>query len=158
MKQAQIGQIIGYLLAIVIVAVTLLFGYKMVVSLRQQTEQASFLNFQKSLEADIKSIYFDFGSVKIESYSIGGYEEVCFIDSYPKMPNSVSTNNNIVDNSVSGGVKKNIFLIGDKIDSFYIDKVDACGTLCSDTSKCIPLVNGKLNIQLKGKGDYAEIS
>ena len=42
-------------------------------------------------------------------------------------------------------------------DSFYIDKVDACDTSCADTSKCITLINGKLNIKLTGQGDYALI-
>ena len=100
-KKAQLGQIIVYLLAIVIASMVLVFGYRVVVGLRQQAEQTSFLNFQKSLEADIKSIYFDYGSVKKVSYSVGGYKEACFIDSYPQMPASVGTGNNIVDNSVN---------------------------------------------------------
>jgi len=153
-KKAQVSQIIAYLLAIVIFAMVLVFGYKAVVNIRQQAEQANYLNFQKSLEADIKSIYFDYGSVKKESYSLSGYKEICFADlehgfinSYPEKIIS-----NIIKNSMESKIRKNVFLIGDKIDSFYIEKINLTNPL-SQNPECVPVNNGKLNIKLTGQGD-----
>ena len=150
-KKAQLGQIIVYLLAIVIASMVLVFGYRVVVGLRQQAEQTSFLNFQKSLEADIKSIYFDYGSVKKVSYSVGGYKEACFADLDSIYIGSAP---NIVINSIDSKVKKNVFLVNDKIDSFYVEKIKLTNP-ATENPDCINIVNGKLDIKLTGKGDSA---
>lgn len=150
MKKAQIGQIIVYILAVVIFAMILVFGYKAVVNLRQQTEQAAYISFQKALEADIKSIYFDFESVKQKTYSIAGYTKVCFITSHPEMATGITiTGEPMIENSVNSGVQKNVFLVNSKIDSFYVGKIDAGIT----DFECIDILNGKLNIKLTGQGD-----
>ncbi len=153
MKKAQIGQIVVYLLAMVIFAMVLIFGYRAVVNLRQQTDQVAYLSFQKGLEADIESIYFDYESVKQKTYSIAGYTKVCFITSYPEMPTDIyMPEEPIVENSVDSGVQKNVFLVNDKIDSFYVGKID---TDPIEFFECIDVVNGKLNIRLTGQGDSA---
>ncbi len=160
MKRAQVSHIIAYLLAIVIFGMVLVFGYKAIANIRQQTDQAAYLGFQKSLESDIKSIYFDYGSVKKLSYSIRGYEWVCFADLKYDIVTAINTNpvNPIVLNSIQSEFKKNIFLVNDKVDSFYVEKI----ILTEDEAippdlnpLCIPIVNGKLSIKLTGQGDYA---
>lgn len=159
-KKAQVGQIITYLLAIVIFAMVLIFGYNAVVNIRQQTDQVVYLAFQKSLEADIKSISFDYGSVKKKSYSVSGYETICFADldaliNPDPLPDDIPK---IVINSMESKIKKNVFLVNGKIDSFYVGKIwlgDPIDPVYSPYKNplCIPIVNGKLSITLTGQGD-----
>lgn len=159
MSKAQAGQVIVYVLAIVIFAMVLIFGYKAIVNLRQQTDQASYLSFQKSLESDIKSIYFDYGSIKKESYSVRGYKQVCFADLGEDLKPPISSNpeNPIVLNSIDSKVKKNVFLVNGNVDSFYIEKIwlGNPSDISYKNPLCVDVINGKLNIQLTGQGDSA---
>lgn len=155
MRKAQIGQIVVYMLGIVIFSMVLIVGYKAFVNVKQQTDQADFLSFQKGLEADVKAISSDYGSVKKVSYPVRGYKQVCFADlgHGSKSPGD-STPPKIIINSMQSQSKKNVFLVGDKIDSFYVDKINLTSPL-SENPICINITKGKLNINLTGSGDSA---
>jgi len=145
MKKGQlIGQIFIYIIAVILVAFILGYGYKAIVSFREKSEQVSFIQFKIKLQNAVETITSDFGSVKILELPIPrNFEEVCFVKTYPSDTPEVISDSDypIISDSTSTEVKKNVFLVENIAkDSFYVGKIDLNNNLycinvtCSDFS------------------------
>lgn len=159
MKKGQaIGQIFTYIIAIIITAIILGYGYNSIVSIKQKSEQVSYIKFKNDLQNEIKKISFDFGSVKKVSFSLPkNYKQVCFVETPPDEDTPIPITNPkypiIVDSSKSG-VKKNVFLVENIAkDSFYIGKI-----VLPEDLFCVNTINGRIQLKLEGMGDHAKIS
>ena len=82
MRKSQIhAQAFVYILAIIIMAMILAYGYKAVRDIVSKGEFASLVNFKTELKTSISSISYDYGSVKNEEFNVPtGFKEVCFVD------------------------------------------------------------------------------
>ena len=156
MRKGQlIGQIFIYIIAIILVAFILGYGYKAVVSFRQKSEQVSYIKFKTELQNAVETITSDFGSVKVIDLSVPrNFERVCLVKSYPSLPTLSGTNNPIIEDSVNSGVERNVFLVENIAkDSFYVGKIDVSPDLY-----CVDIVSGIVRLRLEGKGDHTLIS
>ena len=151
MKAQMVGQIFVYILAVILVAFILIYGYNAVQTFKTRAEQVSYIKFKTDMESTIKSISSDYGSIKKAEFLVpSGYREVCFIDlDNPIVP----PGHPIIKDSVESGVKENIFLVREAAEeSFYVGKIEVAG------NSCIEVKAGKIKVQLEGKGDHAIIS
>ena len=158
MKKGQIiGQIFIYILAIILIAFVLGYGYKTIAAFRQKTEQVSFIQFKTELQNAVKTITTDFGSVKIKVFPVpGNYNKVCFVRSHESFPAITSIFNNypIIRDSVEDNVEKNVFLIKNTAkDSFYVGKI-----VTSPDLYCVDVKNSAIKLRLEGKGNHVVIS
>ena len=158
MKTGQLmGQIFIYILAVILTAVILGYGYKAVVTFKQKSEQVSYIQFKTELQNAVESITSDFGSVKILDLSVpGNFEEVCFVKTYPSDIPETITNNKypIISDSTSSNVEKNVFLVETLTkESFYIGKINVDPDLY-----CINVLSGRVRLRLEGMGDHTKIS
>lgn len=167
-KTAQnIGQIFIYTLAILIVGVILIFGYKAVTDFRDRADSITLIQFQRSIESSIKSIANQYGTLKTKEFALSNeYREVCFVRnfeiSYGSLPlDSIFGKYPIILDAIDpqSGPIKNIFLIKNNkevAESFDIGKivVDDAG----NPFKCFVVQSSMLKIKIEGKGDHVVIS
>ena len=153
-KGQFVGQIFIYVLAVIITAIVLGYGYKAVVTFKEKSDQVSYIQFKTNLQNDIESITSDFGTVEIKLYSIPlNFKEVCFVKNYPSLKTLSNTEHPIIEDSVNSKVEKNVFLVENIAkDSFYAGKIDVEKDLY-----CINTANGKLRLRLEGMGDHTKI-
>ena len=165
MKNGQfIGQIFIYVLAIIITAIILGYGYKAIVTFKDKTEQVSYIQFKTDLQNSIESITSDFGSVKISDLSLPtSFKKVCFVKTYPTdIPEQINeADYPIISDSTSSDVEKNVFLVENIAkDSFYVGKIDVnedSEYLVNDNLLCIDVISGKIKLRLEGRGDHTKI-
>lgn len=160
MKNGQaIGQVFIYVITIVLVSFLLLYGYRAITTFKDKADQISFLQFRNDLQNTIEVLTTDFGSVKVKDFSIpGNINTVCFVQSFPEIPDDISNleidKYPIIKDSVKDQVNKNVFLISKNIEeSFYTGKISL-----SDDFFCFPVVRGKINLKMEGKGNHVFIS
>lgn len=79
MKGQIQAQVFVYVMALVLIGMTLLYGYKAISGFRDRGEQVEIINFKNALENDVRSMATNYGSVHVKEYSISG-TRVCFVD------------------------------------------------------------------------------
>ena len=170
MKISQVSHIFIFALGIIIVALIMIFGYKVVKEIGAKGEEAELIQFKAKLVSDIKIT--TPGDVYEKSYTIPrGFREVCFVDD-----NTVSgwwwcsevhetctefeINEPALDNAIRSSVKDNVFLVGkSKVDSIFVGKLDLGigpnpytappGGNKDYSVRCFEIRNSKLNIILE---------
>ena len=159
-KRSQIpAQIFIYVVAIILFSFIMIYGYNAVKGFKEKSEQISYIKFKTDLTSTVKRISSDFGTVKREAFFIGGeYKEVCFVQSYRKESDYTkilaSIGNPLVKDSVKNNVTKNVFLFTNNLqESFDVGEINVSGRY-----NCTQIKNGKVKIQLEGRGDHTYIS
>jgi len=156
--KAQAQQIFTWIVAIVLMSLLVLFGYRSITNLRVRGEQVKFLEFKNDLTSTIESTT-DYGSERRVSLSApGAYNEVCFVDFEGGIDLSLMNNYPIIRDSVASQLGKpaieNVFLVKDIAEqSFKIEnmRVEAPKFLCVEVKA------GKINFRVAGLGKYAEV-
>ena len=114
-SKSQAQQIFIYILAIILIGVIFIYGYKSINYFINKEKQISQLKFQRDIQSVVDIMSTDYGSVKRESFPLGGnYQQVCFVSSeaigdITKI--TASPINEIIKTSVEAGVQKNTFLL-----------------------------------------------
>ncbi|MBI2140108.1 hypothetical protein HYU14_04230 [Candidatus Woesearchaeota archaeon] len=165
------GQIFIYVLAIIIFAFILLYGYRSLAGIREKTEQVSFIKFKTDFISSVKRVAPDFGTEKREEFFIGGdYQEICFVRSINNGDNygitfqemsSIKSKSmliaDVVENNKDSAVpseRESFFLLTTTLEeSFAAGYIDTPGGF-----SCLPIINGRVKIKLEGKGNHAYIS
>lgn len=183
-KGVVIGQVFTYIIAVIVFALVLIFGYQAITGFLEKGEKVGYLTFKTDLENAIKNVYSDFGTVAIYSGKNilavpAKYEEICFIDldKAPPIPSAFCSENPIVCDSwqtaYESGVTKgtsgwqegdqNIFLkpIGlspIKVYKITVDTNKDGSEEGDDGYLCLPVVQGKLFMRVEGMGDHTFVS
>lgn len=164
-KKSQIaGEAFIYILAIVIFALILIFGYSAIQDFLKKGERIAFVQFKTTLENEVKTITTDYGSVTIFNAKNpltlpSKYKEVCFIDYDYKGYSStgICTDGDInyrpiICDSWKKRIKQNVFL--DPIAEMPI----FIPNLKPEVFECIQSRKGRIDIRLEGFGSYTKIS
>lgn len=158
-------QIFLIIMTVFIMGIIILFGADAISTFIKQGETAEMVKFKNSLEREIKSIYSDFGSVRLISFNVpAGYEKICFIkaggDNYVGLDSeSLSAYSYAKDEEFSDyeSLPQNVFLEpikGNEI-PIKVTEIDFDGGaffLCKD------ILNGKVDLRLEGTGRSTKLS
>ena len=148
------GQIIVFILAIVIFSLIIVYGYNAITGFRDRADQVLFIEFKTDLTSTVDKIADDYGSERKERFSLlSEITRVCFIGK-----DDVSfAGNEIIQDAVESGSEDNIFLLKNSrlYDSFEVGPLEIDDQL---TDQCLPVVDGVVKIKFIGLGDAAEIS
>lgn len=175
-----IGQVFVYITAAITFALIMIFGYKAVQDFLQSGEQVAFVQFKTSLESSIKKIYTEYGSVRVERFTLPAeFSQICFVDmdaeynkalcQYDQVACSVWEDASSLtgpDNEKGGydAVDENIFLQPvvpniPKIKSYKISVSKEYGSKKGEEGFiCIPVKKGVFSVVMEGKGDRTELS
>jgi hypothetical protein len=157
-KGQMAGQILIYVLAIIVFSLTLVYGYKAIKGFADTGEEISYLQLENDIKSEVEKVQGDtMGTLKKKILQIpGSYRQVCFVESYAA-PLGIGTNYDIIDNAFSAGIyDKNMFLVPPGNVGFDIGKiaVDMNGT----DSECVDIVGGKVTLRVESMGDHVKIS
>jgi len=145
------GQIIVYILAIVVFSLVLVYGYNAIQDFRNNADQVSYINFKTDLTSAVNSISTDKDSERKMEFSLPSeFREVCFVDD-----DSGFSGNKIIEDAANTPGGDNVFLVKHSggIESFEAGPLNV---VISDG--CADLVDGKVKIKLTGEGDAAKVS
>jgi hypothetical protein len=157
-KRAQVqSQIFIYMLAIIITALILIYGYNSFKKIKEQGEVTELINFQTNIKRSVDTLSYDYGSVKTKEFNVpGNFRKVCFVSLNPLPPLSALNKYPLIKDSVASNVQKNVFLWPPGTESFYggnisIDPADN-GYFCANVSY------GRISLRLEGLGNAVKIS
>lgn len=170
-KAQIIGQVFIYILSIVVIVFTFIFGYSAVVSFKEKTCNIELANFNRRLSGNVESIIPDYESVKTYSFQnpCGKYTQVCFVRNFQNNNDAmfpawaVNPEANLPDpayrmikDNVDAKVKKNVFLVENTImaNSFFAGNIDVEPI---DGILCARFINNNLKIRLEGRGNHAKV-
>lgn len=150
----------SYLFALFVAVLVLMFGYKAIFGVSDQIEQEKYALFRVTLENDISTISVKFGDMKHATYEVPrSVSEVCFYapsDSSTDVDDSCKTLSDypLVEDSVSAGAGKNVFVLGNKLDAFKVPYADTgiCALRCFEAEK------GHVSLLLRGASNATLIS
>ncbi len=180
-NKAQIlGQVFTYILAIMLAAMILLFGYNAIFGkdgFLHRTEQIALTSLKTEIEREIKNTASDPGRIKRLELSLPSkYRKICFVDL--KYVDKTSTCLCSNQNSCAGSQDynpticnawqdqtQNIFLVPMADIEITTGKLrtkiaTGCQIDASDTGAgyiCLPVVSSKAVIRIEGCGDMANI-
>ncbi|MBW2963690.1 hypothetical protein KY306_02865 [Candidatus Woesearchaeota archaeon] len=184
-KGVVVGQVFIYIIAVIVFALVLIFGYQAITGFLEKGEKVAYLTFKTDLENAIKNVYSDFGTVAIYSGKNVlavpvDYEEICFVDlDKPVTINITFCNENpiICDSwrtAYGSGVTKgtsgwqegdqNVFLKPIGLSPIKVYKItvdtdeDGEEELSDDGYLCLPVIQGKLFMRVEGMGDHTFVS
>ncbi|MBI2128637.1 hypothetical protein HYU07_00210 [Candidatus Woesearchaeota archaeon] len=167
MAKAEVQNLVFvFILALLVIALVMIFGFKAIRDLMVKSTEADFIRFKTSLERDISAITTEAGSSELLDLKLpAGYNQICFVDDGLIGSSSPSASlNSIIKNSISSGVKKNIFLVKSKasVESFYAGKINIPDPDLTDSANplflCADASSGRATFRITGRGNYVEIS
>ncbi len=161
-KGLGVGEVFVFIVAALTFALVMIFGYKAITDFLQSGENVAFVQFKTSLESSVKRIYTEYGSVRVEHFTVPAkYSQICFVD-LDAPPDLALKDSDLGAYSIwemSSGydtVNENVFLkpVAPKIKvhKISINSPDGKNFLC------LPIKDGQFTIILEGKGDKTEIS
>lgn len=163
-KKAQAEKVFMYAVALIIVAMTLLFGYKAISKVTSTSEKATLAKFKNEIrnKIDVGSAY---GRISTEDFETPtNYKAICFVAE--KNPNNLNKEF-LGDYPLGRDVAEsedNAFLYINpsspidpfKVDPFEIDEKSE-GAYGPD-ALCVKINNGRFSLRLEGLGDRTLIS
>lgn len=171
-----IGQVFIFMMAAIVFAVVVFFGYSAITDFLDKGEKVAYVTFQNDLEGLFNSMYSDYGTVAVFSGANGfpvpgNYEKICFLDldyvgdrgsegicqSTHKDYNPLVCDAWLSLQSWEQG-DQNVFLdpIGLGPIKVYKLKVELRGK--EQGYYCTPVVQGRADFRLEGKGTHVLIS
>ena len=168
MRKAQIySQIFIYILAVVIVSLIIVFGYKSIKSFKDRAEQVSCIKFRNELKNSVSGLLGDYGSIKIrEFHPCSDITEVCFTETNEPIPDDemdrIGDIDPIIEDSLRSKTVKNVFL-RNKItkESFGIGNISVNDKTMLDKTPnmlCMKSSSGKIIARLESFGNHVFIS
>jgi len=155
-KKSQVaGQILMYILAIIVFSLTLIYGYKAVKYFSDRGTEISYLQMENDIISEIKKIESDTtGTIKKKTLTIpGNYNHVCFVNSYPTIPTIILPEYPLIRDHVSSAKDKNMFLAPPGDVSSYVGDIEIDGGVL-----CVPVKGGKITIRIESMGNRVKIS
>ncbi len=160
-RKAQIlGQVFMLILAAVVFAMILLYGYTAIRAFSERGEQVALVEMISSLKSKTKSVALDFGSVKRLDVQVPArFREVCFVDletlvSYRVAQERLGAVHPLALNIARSGTQ-NVFLFPPGDAPILLEHVRVGSG--SDATLCVPVVAGSISLRVEGLGNRARI-
>ncbi|RJQ17578.1 hypothetical protein C4573_01210 [Candidatus Woesearchaeota archaeon] len=147
MKAQIAGQIFIYILAIIVVGIIILIGYRYIGKLTALKCDAEISTFGKQINDAVEQ-YDAYGSLgNIELAVPCKYQEVCFVDAAAvESGNSAGIDNGFIKQSVESKIQMNVFLLGDNLKPVSYN----AHIIVPETMVCIDADGKQFFLELKG--------
>ena len=164
MKKAQIqAQIFVYVLAMIVIALVLLYGYSSLTTMKDRAKQVDILSLQNDVIKSIEKVSNDYGTVRAPKFNIPtDYTEICFIDIDKSPAAELQSNHPLVYEAWSevSGASANVFLITDLVEESFLvgDSDNSIISIEEPNYLCIEVTNRQVKVRLEGIGGKARLS
>ncbi len=162
----------------IVVAITfgliVIFGYNAIADFLVKGKQVEFVQFKTDLEAAVKRLSTEYGSVRVEEFYLpADYRQICFVDmDYPPSPDEqeqLCQNDQLAcqvwkqaqqapeeqeeGKPGSAGVDENVFLKPAALVPIKVSLIH----LGSPGFLCQKISDGRFTLRLEGKGSYTQV-
>ncbi len=153
-KKSQIqGEVIIYILAVIIASFILIYGYGAIKNLVSTQEDILIVTFKEDVRSEVTKKSYEFKNINLIKYQVPqNFDEVCVVDLKRFQDSYVLaslSSNTLIHDSVKDGVKRNIFLVDDGVmrDGFY------AGNLAPlNGYECIQVYSGEISLKYEALG------
>ncbi len=156
------GQVVIYIMGIVVVMLVIIYGYKAIQGFRKQSEQIALVSFQKDLERSVERMAGEYGSVETKSFALPpGFEKLCLIDQSKARPSTRPAEMpGVVYALWDSSTEDNAFLVGKTVHPFFIGDSETRTPLFEIGSGyvCTKGAAGRITLRIEGVGNKAKIS
>ena len=176
--RAEVSQVFVSIMAVIVFAVVLLFGYRAITDVIAKGDRVAFIMFKTDLERAVRTVAADYGSVTVfgaqHPLTIPArYRRACFVDLDRRPPASCSTMLSPVicdawqwafDSGGYAAGEANMFLepLGELPIKVVRITLDTNRNLMEDAADagylCIPTAANRLDLRIEGRGDHAMVS
>jgi hypothetical protein len=154
-KKSEVSQVFIYISTAMVIVIVLGFGFSWLFNLYKNVSDVECLQFKKNLELKVRN-NIDYGKVDISPLKVDcNFREICFV-SDPIMFNPQVTSNEypIINDSLNGKIKSNVFFRNQISESFfYLEKLEV-----KDHIKCFNITRLSLELRFEGKGSHVLLS
>jgi hypothetical protein len=178
-RAVVIGQVFIYIIAIIVFAVVLIFGYQAISGFLEKGEKVAYVTFTTDLQNTVKNVYSDVGTVVIYNdknpFPVPSqYQEVCFVDldmTAPVSSSSFCQRKPIIcdawetanDKGGYAAGDQNVFLEPRGLSPIKVYRIaldaDNDGSFTDDDGYlCLNVTYGRIDMRLEGLGDRTLIS
>jgi hypothetical protein len=160
-KKAQpIGQIMMYVIALLILSLIIGYGYSAIITFRERGDEVIYVKFKSELKELVKKTAYEYESLIKEVLEVPlNYEHICFIEN--SEPENLLLNQApfiLVYDSWRSKTSQNVFLVEESgaINSFELEHFSIVDeNELSTDYLCFEVNNGKVRIELYGQGDVS---
>ena len=158
MKKGEVqGQVVIYILAVIIASMILLYGYGVVKDLVSSQENILIVTFKEDVRSEVDRKSYEFRNVETLKFELPQYfDEACVVDldkandplQERDLLNKIGSYV-LIKNSVQSKVKRNFFLLNNGLinDGFYAGDLSI-----PDGFSCIPINTGQLELRFEALG------
>ncbi len=80
-KALGIEQVFVFMIAALTFALIMIFGYQAISGFLESGEEVEFIQFKNGLELAVKTIYTEYGSVRVKDFDLPAkFNQICFVD------------------------------------------------------------------------------
>jgi hypothetical protein len=168
MKSQINSQILVYILAVIIMALVLAFGYKAINDMKVKAADIELITFRSNIQTEISKLAPQYETINVLSLKIPTkFREICFVDlnfatrpggNEPSIPDTYPVIRDLVPGMLNGVEQKNLFLCPKCTDQLYVGNI-----IIKDESdqlvgfRCFPVRNGIIKLTVKGRGNGVTI-
>ena len=154
-SKGQAEQVFIYILALLIFALVVGYGYRAIQGFLEQQERISLLSTKQELESAFQQALRSYGDVIVfderSPLQAEGLERICVVGK--KGGDNCPSGGDVLfcDAWESGG--NTVLLIGEGVDSFFVKDIN------EESNLCVDVIGGKIiNLRLEGKGTSVQVS
>ena len=162
MKKSQIqAQVFVYVLAMMVMGMVLLYGYRSIDTMQERAKQVDILALKNSVITSIEKVSNDYGTVRAPTFSIPKeYTEICFIDiSNSPAEDGLKSEHPLIYEAWEDE-SANVFIIKDLVDESFMvgDEDNSLIDIADPNYICFEIKNSKVKVRLEGIGGKAQLS
>ena len=162
MKKSQIqAQIFVYVLAMIVIALVLLYGYRGISTMKDRAKQIDILSFKGETMKAIEKVSNDYGTVRVPILNAPPeHTEICFIDMQGHSPAQDLESEHPLVYEAWGDESANVFLINDLVEESFLigDKDNYLIAIDPPHYLCMHIKNREVKIKIEGIGGKAKLS
>lgn len=171
-KAMGIGQVFTFIIAALVFAMIMLFGYKAITEFVGRGEDIQLVQFKNDIESSVRSIYSQYGAEKVQDFYLPSkYSQICFINLeagaeviHAQKDELCKSDTNaciLWEEAAAAGdgafesIDENVFLTPSslkiKVYRLEIDNNE-------QQFLCLPITQGHFTLHLEGRGDRTAVS
>lgn len=159
-KRGQLaGNFAVWIFGIIVVALILLLGFKLIGSQKENADATRVEKFKKDIREDINSLATDFGSKNLKEYTVpNGFDYLCLYDK-AAINEALELNQNHIELNVDNPLLKDMIksnsamnafiMINEEMHTFEAENLK----MVFPYAECIQAEDNTLKYAIKGKGD-----
>lgn len=153
------SQVFIYIMGMIVIIMVMVYGFKVIAGMRENSESIALINFQNSLSSTVTKLAIEYGSVTNKEFVVPPkYDRVCIIDQDETHPSSIPAYMHpIIYNFWQGDTPDNFFLINnDGVEPVFVgdqDSGDDMFRIEGDHWLCPAVVNGRIMLKITSEGN-----